>query len=372
MEHMMSQVDEGLIHAWLDGQLSGADAERVARLVATDPAWESAAAEARGLIAGSSRVLSALDDVPHVRNAAQSAGTRRSVWRTSWLRAAASVVFVAGITGLVLREFGGGVGADEERTPVAAADVPAPAPPSTVPPASTRPQQQSAVREEKAAAGPRPAAALEARAGTRVATEVRDTVANTIRGKVADAARGPVDTPAVSAQRVTLTAPPLPLVEQGVVGAVSPSGLRIDGRLAGCWVQIDSAGAPVSFVSPAPEMDAVARDVVGLRFIAPVATDLPLATRMGAGRGGGRGGRAGSEPSRSLAPQPRLTAMPMNATTRMLADSSYAAEFVDARGRAEMTFTVAGDTIRGTMRRSAADVRFPVVAFRAVRAECPQ
>lgn len=60
----MSHPDEGLIHAWLDGELDAEEAARVERLVAEDAAWAAAAAEARGLIAASARILSHLDSVP--------------------------------------------------------------------------------------------------------------------------------------------------------------------------------------------------------------------------------------------------------------------------------------------------------------------
>ena len=60
----MPPVDEGMIHAWLDGALSASEAARIEQLVASDPAWAAAAAEARGLIAASSRILSSLDAVP--------------------------------------------------------------------------------------------------------------------------------------------------------------------------------------------------------------------------------------------------------------------------------------------------------------------
>ena len=60
----MPHPDEGLIHAWLDGELSPDEAARVARLVDEDPEWAAAAGEARGLIAASSRILGALDVVP--------------------------------------------------------------------------------------------------------------------------------------------------------------------------------------------------------------------------------------------------------------------------------------------------------------------
>lgn len=58
----MSQVDEGLVHAWLDGALSADESARIEALVHTDAAWAAAAAEARGLIAHASRVVAALDD----------------------------------------------------------------------------------------------------------------------------------------------------------------------------------------------------------------------------------------------------------------------------------------------------------------------
>lgn len=60
----MSRPDEGLIHTWLDGECSAEEAAHVERMVAADPAWAAAVAEARGLIAASSRIVSALDAVP--------------------------------------------------------------------------------------------------------------------------------------------------------------------------------------------------------------------------------------------------------------------------------------------------------------------
>lgn len=56
--------DEGLIHAWLDDALSAAEAERLAAHVQTCAECQARVAEARGLIAGASRIVAALDDVP--------------------------------------------------------------------------------------------------------------------------------------------------------------------------------------------------------------------------------------------------------------------------------------------------------------------
>lgn len=56
--------DEGTIHAWLDGAFDDPTASRIADHVSTCDACAERVAEARGLIAGASRVVSALDDVP--------------------------------------------------------------------------------------------------------------------------------------------------------------------------------------------------------------------------------------------------------------------------------------------------------------------
>lgn len=57
-------VDEGTMHAWLDGALSADESDTVELHVANCATCSAAAAEARGLIAASTRILSALDDVP--------------------------------------------------------------------------------------------------------------------------------------------------------------------------------------------------------------------------------------------------------------------------------------------------------------------
>jgi hypothetical protein len=115
--------DEGLIHAWLDQALDAAESERLAAHVRECPVCQERVAEARGLIAGASRIVAALDDVPAGARAgwAQSAasgaapaaaaapadGTKplpdRSLWR--WLRVtpgraalAATILVALGIT----------------------------------------------------------------------------------------------------------------------------------------------------------------------------------------------------------------------------------------------------------------------------------
>lgn len=108
-----ARPDEGLVHAWLDGELSAEEASRVERLVAEDAEWAAAAAEARGLVAASTRILGALDVVAGdvIPRGVSAAGvsapmlvgsrvpslrftTRRM---PTWLRVAAGVVLVAGV-----------------------------------------------------------------------------------------------------------------------------------------------------------------------------------------------------------------------------------------------------------------------------------
>src|SRR5690349_15020344 len=112
----MQHLEEGTIHAWLDGALDAEEATRVAQHAAECAQGASAVAEARGLVAGASRILSALDDAPSgvaPRSAAFGEGTRavqrqRSVWHALRLTparaAAAAVVILAAGTALVMRQ----------------------------------------------------------------------------------------------------------------------------------------------------------------------------------------------------------------------------------------------------------------------------
>jgi len=60
----MQHLDDGTIHAWLDGALGTGEAAAVEAHVAACRDCADRVAEARGLIAASSRILTALDDVP--------------------------------------------------------------------------------------------------------------------------------------------------------------------------------------------------------------------------------------------------------------------------------------------------------------------
>lgn len=110
----MQHPDEGTIHSWLDNALSVEEAARVESHVAECPQCAAAVAEARGFVAASSRILTALDDVP--RGVVPAVPARKRDFRVLW-RAAAAVLVVAGGSLVVMRD-----GGQKMRSPVAISD----------------------------------------------------------------------------------------------------------------------------------------------------------------------------------------------------------------------------------------------------------
>jgi hypothetical protein len=94
----MNHLDEGTIHAWLDGALDSAQSADVEAHVKGCAECSAKVAEARGLIAASSRILVALDDTPGnviPKKAPVSAPARRRFSTASWVSGlAAAVVLV--------------------------------------------------------------------------------------------------------------------------------------------------------------------------------------------------------------------------------------------------------------------------------------
>jgi hypothetical protein len=179
----MQHLDEGTIHAWLDGALDADEAARVEQHAAECATCAAAVAEARGLVAGASRILGALDHVPGgvvpraTGGSLGSARSSRSMWRvlhfTPARAAAAAILIVAAGTMLVVRHAPNGAPAlDSESGPDALQPrrgVPAAAPAPTLPePMVARApgkRPEAASRREPArekfgsTASPRPAAA---------------------------------------------------------------------------------------------------------------------------------------------------------------------------------------------------------------------
>ena len=99
----MQHPDEGTIHSWLDGALSADEAARVEAHVKDCPECAVAVAEARGFIAGASRILTALDNAP--RGVIPATALKKRVDPIVW-RVAATLLVVAGGTFAVLRSGG--------------------------------------------------------------------------------------------------------------------------------------------------------------------------------------------------------------------------------------------------------------------------
>jgi hypothetical protein len=104
----MQHPDEGTIHAWLDDALPADEAARVAAHVETCEQCAATVAEARGLIAGASRIVSSLDSVRGgvipAKAPVVAAKRQRSVWRTLHLTPARAGLIAAALIGVVLVE----------------------------------------------------------------------------------------------------------------------------------------------------------------------------------------------------------------------------------------------------------------------------
>ena len=99
----MQHPDEGVIHTWLDGELPVEEAAALEAHIAECADCAALVAEARGLIAASSRIVSALDIVPG--DVIPATIPRKRPWyANTQLRAAAAVVIVAGASLIVMRE----------------------------------------------------------------------------------------------------------------------------------------------------------------------------------------------------------------------------------------------------------------------------
>ncbi len=104
----MQHLDEGTIHAWIDGELSPEQGGEIAAHVAECPECSAMVAEARGLVAASTRILTALDDVPggvvpSVPDIAPAQIVRRRWYQRTDVRAAAALLLVAGTSLVVVQ-----------------------------------------------------------------------------------------------------------------------------------------------------------------------------------------------------------------------------------------------------------------------------
>jgi len=101
----MQHLDEGTIHAWLDGALPTAEAREVEQHVAVCAECAAMVAEARGFIAGASRIVSSLDVVRgNVIPKRPAGGAARSLWHSLHLtpaRAALAATLMIAVSTLL-------------------------------------------------------------------------------------------------------------------------------------------------------------------------------------------------------------------------------------------------------------------------------
>ncbi|MDQ3244065.1 MAG: zf-HC2 domain-containing protein [Gemmatimonadota bacterium] len=101
----MQHPEEGMIHALLDGELDAETAGEIERHAAQCAECAAAIAEARGLVAASSRILTALDDVP--AGVIPKPAVKRPWYSRHDVRAAAAFLLVAGASLMLTRDWNG-------------------------------------------------------------------------------------------------------------------------------------------------------------------------------------------------------------------------------------------------------------------------
>ena len=95
-------LDEGTVQAWLDGQLSASESAALESHVHACEECSALVAEARGFMAGATRILGALDDVPAARPAIRRERRRR--WAMP--SAVAATVLIAALSLVSVRNEG--------------------------------------------------------------------------------------------------------------------------------------------------------------------------------------------------------------------------------------------------------------------------
>ena len=250
MSDKHEHLDEGTIHAWLDGALPPDESARAESAAASCADCAALVAEARGLIAASSRILSSLDAVPAgvipgtganvdqlaALRARQRASSRRW-WQDRRIAIAASLVFVAGVSSLVLRSNGGELARSSSVQVVADtaafAPVMEPAPTAPTPSASPAETRPAVTRDAKVVAAP-PAATPPPSVAERAreATSVRvDSIAS---AKVAPTSAPVVGMVANAARRA----------DTGAIGRFADSTVPLRQSVAASERQLRQEGAP--------------------------------------------------------------------------------------------------------------------------------
>lgn len=233
----MQHLDEGTIHAWLDGELPPAEREALEAHIAGCEQCAAAVAEARGFVAASSRILLTLDAVPGgVLPAASSPATRDAATRArfsvsrAWM-AVAAVLVLSTVTVVATRSGGDNPLAklDEVRAPRSEAPVAAPATeePSAVVAAAPAENGVDNSKDANKPVAPQPTLPAQSQGATSGRLKVAERSDAIAAPKAADKSRSPARpekkeyrAPAASAQSTALAdlAAPAP----ATAGAAAP------------------------------------------------------------------------------------------------------------------------------------------------------
>ena len=258
----MQHLDEGTIHSWLDGALSTDEAARAEAHVAECAHCQAAIAEARGFIAASSRILTALDNAPRgvIPAARPKKRDRAAAWVTRlrpadpmvW-RVAATVLVVAAGTFAVVRnspvtrrttssalpeaanQQSPRATAKQPDTFAAAAATPAPATPSSANSIARRAGSPASNRTLNARALPPSVSKKEAPGATRtdVAAEVTGGAVNPVGSRAFEGKASAAPAPAAAAPPNVLATARLRAADLAAMDALAESGLRqVDTRRA--------------------------------------------------------------------------------------------------------------------------------------------
>lgn len=155
----MEHLDEGVAHAWIDGELSASDTLAVETHLQSCASCAAIVAEARGLVAATSRIVAQLDHVaagviPAAATTRPSALRARRVWWQHPAFAVAAVLGVTTLSWLSLRGTTGGSVATVASEHAPAVDVPFTAPTPTPTPSASAPRAREArARSTDASAG---------------------------------------------------------------------------------------------------------------------------------------------------------------------------------------------------------------------------
>jgi Ca-activated chloride channel family protein len=261
-------VDEGSVHAWLDGAFGADDAALIDAHVSTCAVCQAQVAEARGLLAGSARILGALDGVPAqvvpqvdavrtaeriatavptrananaIANAIANASANASARR--WWPAAAAALLIVGTTSVWQRSRGtAAVTVDSVAVEAPAAAAPSAAKPSAATPsAGAPPAAATAEGAAPAAAAATPvvpapvAAALPPKAAQRLADAVSSEAERFVRA----------EPPAVVATEAARAEAPAFVAARTVVitGVVTASGRPVADAMVDARVPLSASAA---------------------------------------------------------------------------------------------------------------------------------